>query len=306
MARQSNSLAFRSYLWLADLIYSSGPVSRQEINRRWAANTTINPDGLSELPERTFHFWRHAAEDLFGFTIACNRASNLYYIEDDCDFRTDAMRKWLISTFAVNELISESRQMQSRILFEDNPSGQRFLLPIIEAMRDGRRLRVSYRKFSSAEPSEFGLSPYCVKAYQQRWYVYGLADTHSEPRVYALDRLQAVEPLEEHFSLPDDFSASGFFSHVVGVSVMAGLPERILLRARPAEVPYLTTLPLHESQRELEREADGSVVYELQLVPNYELRQKLLSFGPMVEVLEPESLRREMRQLALDLAGLYE
>lgn len=60
---------------------------------------------------------------------------------------------------------------------------------------------------------------------------------------------------------------------------------------------YLRTLPLHESQREIEGD-DESTLFEYHLKPTFDFYQLVLAQGDQVEVLEPESVRSEMRNFA--------
>ena len=76
---------FRCYIWLINTIGSATrPISREEIDRKWAHNISLNPDGESCIPERTFHHWRHACEELFQVNIVCqrSRSGGSYYIEN--------------------------------------------------------------------------------------------------------------------------------------------------------------------------------------------------------------------------------
>ena len=67
--------------------------------------------------------------------------------------------------------------------------------------------------------------------------------------------------------------------------------EKVLLRFPKNEYPYVATKPWHGSQRKV-AEDDTSVTTELDVVINYELEQKILSWGDYVEVLRPETLRQ--------------
>ena len=78
MSKQSIALAFRQYIWLADTIYSAGHITREDINRKWRDNSLVNPDETLEIPERTFHNWKHAIEDLFELCIECDRRTGKY------------------------------------------------------------------------------------------------------------------------------------------------------------------------------------------------------------------------------------
>lgn len=85
---------------------------------------------------------------MFDINIECDRrAGYLYYIEHTEDMEQGGVRTWLLNTFAVNHLINESHHLKRRILFEEIPSGQRFLTQIIEAMRDNLTLELTYQSF---------------------------------------------------------------------------------------------------------------------------------------------------------------
>lgn len=85
---------------------------------------------------------------MFDINIECNRkAGYIYYIENSDDMERGGVRSWLLNTFAVNNLINESHKLKHRILFENIPSGQKFLTQIIEAMRDGKTVKNDLSKF---------------------------------------------------------------------------------------------------------------------------------------------------------------
>jgi hypothetical protein len=73
------------YIWLVDLIYRTGGITREEINRRWA-NSRYNVDNEDEIPERTFHRHKDAIKELFDINIVCDRsAGKVYCIENQED-----------------------------------------------------------------------------------------------------------------------------------------------------------------------------------------------------------------------------
>lgn len=128
----NKNLLFK-YIWLVDTIGRAGKITFEELNDRWM-RSSLN-DG-EELPKRTFHNWRADVEELFDINIECQRkGGNYYYIENPQDIRMETMRRWLLNTFAVSNMISDSQDLKDRILLEDVPSGQKYLMPIVEAMR---------------------------------------------------------------------------------------------------------------------------------------------------------------------------
>lgn len=72
---------------------------------------------------------------MFDINIECDKSTHEYYIEDSEDLKKGALRNWLLSTFSVNNLLSESQKFRERIMFENIPSGQGYLAAIIEAMK---------------------------------------------------------------------------------------------------------------------------------------------------------------------------
>ena len=94
-----------------------------------------------------------------------------------------------------------------------------------------------------------------------------------------------------------------YFEDVIGVTKSANdIPVKISLRFSAHRLPYVLSKPMHESQRN--SRADEGII-ELELVPNKEFYQRLLSFGSDVEVLEPQFVREEMTKNAQKLYELY-
>lgn len=302
MPKQNSSILFNRYIWLIDLIYSAGYITREEIDRRWS-RASLNFDHESMIPERTFHRYKDAIQEMFQIDIRYNKSRG-YYIENTEDIQRDELRQWLIGTFAVENLIGESSELRRRILLEDIPSGQRHLTPIIEAMRDGVKIRIMYQSFHSAEPSTFILAPYCVRVFRQRWYVLGTSEKGKELRLYGLDRILNTERTTIPFVPSENFDAEAFFANGYGVTVDERKPEIVRISVDAYQANYLRSLPIHPSQEETERNNDYSV-FQFFIVPTYEFIKELLSYGGTLEVLSPKWLRKEMKQEARTMNEIY-
>ena len=287
---------------MIDLIYSAGYITREEIDRRWS-RASLNFDHESMIPERTFHRYKDAIQEMFQIDIRYNKSRG-YYIENTEDIQRDELRQWLIGTFAVENLIGESSELRRRILLEDIPSGQRHLTLIIEAMRDGVKIRIMYQSFHSAEPSTFILAPYCVRVFRQRWYVLGTSEKGKELRLYGLDRILNTERTTIPFVPPENFDAEAFFANGYGVTVDERKPEIVRISVDAYQANYLRSLPIHPSQEETERNNDYSV-FQFFIVPTYEFIKELLSYGGTLEVLSPKWLRKEMKQEARTMNEIY-
>lgn len=294
---------FNRYIWLVDVIYRAGKITFEEINERWKRNAMSRGE---DLPVRTFHNHRAAIEELFDINIECDkRGGYRYYIENADDMEQGGVRTWLLNTFAVNNLINESHHLKRRILFEEIPSGQVHLTPVIEAMRDGLTLEITYQSYWRDEPHTFEVEPYCVKVFRQRWYLVGRSPYYDSVRIYALDRIHKLYTTDTPFSYPKAFDPQAYFHDYFGIIADGEMAvETVRLRVRHNQQPYFRALPLHHSQCEVET-ADDYAVFEYRLRPTYDFQQELLSRGSDVEVLAPAWLRHEIGGKLEQAAAMY-
>lgn len=303
-SKSNAGILFNRYVWLVDTIYRAGRISFEEINERWL-RSSLNDTG-EDLPIKTFHNHKSAIQQMFDIDIACDRRGGyVYYIEHAEDMEQGGVRTWLLNTFAVNHLINESHHLKRRILFEEIPSGQRFLTAIIEAMRDSRTIELTYCNFWNAEASTFEVDPFCVKVFRQRWYMVARSVSDGNMRIYALDRIESLRATERSFELPAKFDALAYFADSFGVIIDTEYDvERVRVRIGGIQRKYLRTLPLHASQRECDISEDSSV-FEFRLRPTVDFQQELLTHavhaeGEM-EVLEPQWLREHMKNIGIDM-----
>ena len=113
---------FDKYIWLVDTIHRAGRITLREINEKWAISPLY--DG-ADIPRRTFNNWKDAIQQAFDINIECKRTGGYhYYIENPEDLENSTTRSWLLNTFTVKNIISESRGIRDRILLENVPSGQ--------------------------------------------------------------------------------------------------------------------------------------------------------------------------------------
>jgi hypothetical protein len=277
------------YVWLVDTIYKNKYISYDEINRKWLADDIS--EGL-EIPRRTFHTWIHEAEEMFGLIIQCKRKGGYkYYIENADDIKEEGLRNWLLNTISVSNLIMENKQLKDRILLEYVPSGQEYLQPIMEAMKDSRLLNITYHSYWRDEDTSFDVIPLCIKLFRQRWYMVG--QSHGR-RIYALDRIKSITKTEKRFKMPKDWKAEEFFDGCFGIIVDNNIDKQtVKLKASTGQANYIRDLHLHESQKEVERNEKYSI-FTYFLRPTFDFQQELLWNGEDIEVLEPAWLRKEM------------
>ena len=284
-----------------DTIYRADGITFEEINEKWLRNSMS--EGL-DLPLKTFHNHRKAIEDMFDINIVCDkRGGYKYYIENADDMEKGGVRTWLLNTFAVNNLINESHHLKRRIVFEQIPSGQNFLTPVIEAMRDGMSIEIKYKSFWRQDEYTTEVEPYFVKVFKQRWYLIARNKIKDAIRIYALDRIHALSQTGNAFVMPKDFSPEEYFYNSFGIISQDNCPPEIVeLKVYGTQKEYFRTLPLHHSQEEVGN-ADGYSIFRYYLSPTYDFIQEILSHGCEVEVLSPQRLRDEVRSHAATIVS---
>lgn len=297
---------FKKYIWILQKLYMSGGMSYEELMDAWR-NSVLNDYG-EDIPKRTFHDYLKGISSTFGIDIAYKASGHKYYIEDSGELKRDTVKNWLINSFAVSNVLQESRNLKGRILFEEIPSGNDRLLGIIESMQKGRCLRITYRAFYRSGPSTFTVEPYGLKVFRQRWYMLAADPQDKRLRTYALDRLTGLEMTEDKYIMPSTFDMAAYYRDWFGIIVM---PEeydietiRLKASARHYKRDYLLSLPLHVSQREVEH-TPGYSVFEYRTYPTEDFFQEVLSHGPDVEILSPKWVRDEMRFRAGEMYRMY-
>lgn len=287
MTKTTSARMFAAYIWLADTIWSHGPISRQDIDSLWS-RASINDEHSSCIPERTFHRYKDAVQELFGIEIRCDKAAgSLYYINSDTIGDRGSIKQWILNQFALDNTLNVSRELRGRIVYENIPSGIKFLTQIVDAMRDGHKMLMKHHSFGSSEPHEYIIAPYCLKVFKQRWYVLAKIPHSRHLRIFSLDRIVALNTLTETFKFPKDFDAETYFAPYYGVfSGECYTPELVRIRVTPIGASFLRTLPLHKTQEEPEPN-----VFTYFIAPTLDFIQELRTHGAELEVLSPQWLR---------------
>lgn len=281
------------YVWLVETIHKAKRITFEEINEKWL-DCDLS-DGV-ELALRTFHKWRIAVEEMFGLVIECERKGGYhYYIANSDELKEGSIRNWLLNTISVSNLLIDNQHLKDRILLENIPSGQEFLSDIIEAMKRGNVLYMTYQSYWRDESNTFEVEPYCIKLFKQRWYMLARSPYYDKVLIYSLDRILDLDIIaDKRFKMPNTFDSLDFFEDFYGVIIGTETSfEKVLLKVTANQSNYLRSLPLHHSQLEIQTTDDYSI-FELRLRPTYDFQQEILWNGEDVEVLEPLWLRKEI------------
>ena len=189
------------------------------------------------------------------------------------------------------------------ILLENNErlKGLDYITPLHDAIMKKEVIKIIYKTFLSDESQTFYFSPYILKEFRNRWFVFGKRHDSPDRLILnlALDRIENIAdaPQKEKYRTEKAFQPDIYFKNMIGVTRDFDSPvEHVVFEAIPAQAPYIVTKPLHESQKEVERRADGSVVFSIDVIVNYELERDLLGFGERITVLSPSILVEKLQE----------
>jgi len=295
------------YVWVIETIYRRQKISFKELNELWLRDDISR--GV-EIPKRTFDNWRYVIWDMFGIDIVNeNRGQYRYYIDNVEDISRNGLRSWLYNTFCVSNALANSQCIKDRILLEDIPSGQQYLQPIIEAMKENRVINITYHSYWKDEENTFDVQPFCVKLFRQRWYLVARS-TYSYyyeqgPRIYSLDRIRNLHSTDETFQLPEDWDSQEFFDEFFGIIANHRIkPETVKLKVSAGQANYIRDLKMHPSQNEIVRNEEYSI-FTYRLRPAFDFMQEILRNGEDMEVLQPQWLRKEIAGIAERICDKY-
>jgi predicted DNA-binding transcriptional regulator YafY len=181
------------------------------------------------------------------------------------------------------------------ISFEQNEylKGLEYIPVLYNAILYKKVLNIGYKSFNSDEIKSIIISPYYLKQYNMRWFLFGKSDNYETITNLALDRIESVETVNKEY-INSDIDFNEYFEDIIGVTIQNENVLNIVLKVDKSLIPYITTKPLHGSQIIYDR--DNNFEVHLKLIPNYELETMILSFGEKIQVLEPIILVEKLKE----------
>lgn len=175
--------------------------------------------------------------------------------------------------------------------------GKEYFAQLLSAICNKQVLAIAYKSFVRGTEKEVLLHPYYIKEYNNRWFLLGREHGFDSISHLAFDRIERINPVtgvtyieNKEYDFNDDY-----FSDIIGVTKRTDCePEKIRLWVADSLYPYIQTKPLHESQKVKGQHTHGYEI-EIEVRPNYELEQMILSYGERMKVFSPESLRERIK-----------
>jgi predicted DNA-binding transcriptional regulator YafY len=165
-----------------------------------------------------------------------------------------------------------------------------------------RRVRLRYYTMNTDTVSERIVEPYAVYFDPDGATLKLIAYDHLRQRIlpFSIDHIRSLRETDEHFTRPADFDLKEFLA-VNCFNGIHGEPVDVRLRAHGVTARIFAERTFHRTQRTVERtprtsEREETTTIEMRVASGRGLVRFILSWAPDVEVLSPESVRREVAE----------
>ncbi|RJQ32053.1 MAG: WYL domain-containing transcriptional regulator [Peptococcaceae bacterium] len=173
-----------------------------------------------------------------------------------------------------------------------------------QAIEKRNTVEMEYYTASRDDQTRRRVDPYHLRYYGGAWYLIAYCHLRREVRVFALDRIREAGLLEDNFEIEPGFNLESYFGSSLGIE-RGGPAEEVVVLFDSYQARWIQERKWHASQ-ETELKPDGSLLLCLKVSGLSEVKRWLLSFGAHARVLEPPSLREEIRREAGAMMAVYE
>lgn len=248
--------------------------------------------------ERTLYRLNETLARDFGIEIVFDYNNGGYFFDEENSSNPESFLS-LLEILNTAELFStnfkEKNNALSFVEFENKAAIEH--IPNFKIVLDAIQLQLPitfrHNSFYHLKQEEYTLKPYFLKQYQNRWYVIG--ETEKGYRTFGIDRIENITIGTKKFKAKTE-EAKDKFSQVIGLNYVDHKMEKIQLSFHISQKPYIVSLPLHHSQKEINTNNDKTFDIELRIHPNFEFRQQVLKYGSLVKAVEPKWLAEEIKE----------
>ncbi|WP_323027334.1 WYL domain-containing protein [Gelidibacter japonicus] len=191
------------------------------------------------------------------------------------------------------------------ISYEENfdLKGRQHISTLFNLIVKRKQIRIVYEPYGKPH-FDVVVFPYHVKQYNNRWFLFCYNEKFESISNYPLDRIISIEELAESFE-PSSINWLDYFDEIIGVTKPEeGKLEKIYLKFSKQRINYVLTKPLLGSQKMDKTDEEGRTIV-IEVIPNNELFQLLLSYGADVIVVKPTKIRQEIEDIIKEMGKNY-
>ncbi|WP_059103078.1 helix-turn-helix transcriptional regulator [Shouchella shacheensis] len=206
--------------------------------------------------------------------------------------------KGLTREAATPQLLSLSEELGERIRIHDQ-AGEKDthqVMPLLfQAIAENREIEIDYYAIYRDTTSTRIIHPYYILPRSGHLYVTAYCTKREDFRIFRLNRFRTVKLLEKTFEIAPTFNLDEYLAN--RWTIFADDEEETTFRVRFHKdiARYVHEFTFY-AKTDVVIEEDGSVLLEATLKSRKEFLRWVRGFGLDAEVLEPEDVRKELRE----------
>ena len=177
------------------------------------------------------------------------------------------------------------------------------LLELNNAIHSKHSIEIEYYSASSGQTNTRTVDPYYLNNIHGDWYLIAYCHTRRAPRDFLTSRIKAHKRLLSTFQVAPDFSLSSYLETGF-LAERATEPEDIVIKFDEYQARWIRERQWHSSQQ-IEELPSGELILRLRVGGLGEVKRWVMGYGSHAEVLEPESLRREIKAEIKKMQKIY-
>jgi predicted DNA-binding transcriptional regulator YafY len=244
----------------------------------------------------------------FGLEIIYDAANKGYVFKKSSDFEVELFLNFVQLVQSSGIEVGGKKNMQALMPLVQFDANQRLqgienLKDLLFAIQNKRYINFIHTNYHTEKSTSYRIKPILLKQYQYRWYVIGVVKD-DDYRTFGCDRISELNIEAKTFVAKNNKEVRQKFEQVIGLNYSDGPMEKVRLQLTPLQAKYLKASPIHASQY-IESKTQDAVIFALNLIPNYELIQKILQMSDQVKVLSPDSLKSDVKKHLMSTLKLY-
>ena len=178
------------------------------------------------------------------------------------------------------------------------------LLELNEAIRSKHSVEMEYYSASSGQTNTRVVDPYCLNNIHGDWYLIAYCHNRCEPRDFLTSRIKSHKRLPAPFEVAASFSLDSYIETGF-LAERTTQPENIVIKFDEYQARWIRERQWHLSQQ-IEELPSGELILRLRVGGIAEVQRWVMGYGSHAEVLQPESLRREIHGEAEKMKKIYD
>lgn len=294
----------RNVYRILDVIQDLGFPVYDEVTFGRQKTWKMDPDYALKLPNITLPDIRLNITEVIALHLL--RAESTLYSGTDIEARIDSAFAKL-SQFVPSGLYGQLKKLHT--LFVSNKkltkdySGKEDIIDALSgAMLINKTCVATYHSFVDDKDKIFRIDPLHFFESNGGLYLFVRATRFGDIRILAVERINAVEVLEEQFAYPDDFNPEEKLSQAFGMVYDDPIDLEVVFSASQAK--YIKERTFSPEQEILEN-PDGSVTLRMKTSGWYDVKRWVLGFGAEAVVVRPEQMREQVIAELMDAKRKY-